>query len=302
METKIEDQENSDDIIVRLSKLEEVISNLRNNRNEFNQLTKDALSRRNEINDQINELLGKAKEYMAKRDERNNQVKILKKKRKDLQESLQKDKLILDELVEKEPAVNQGDMRRKRRKMGALNGQIDKLEWQLQTSVLTPEKEKEIIKVLESLSDQINKIAEEVHITSQQTQLWKDISASQKQINNLHIQIIDMAKESQIYHNIMNQNFQDVNALRKNANSHHKKFLDHKKQADSYHRDFLAKVNEKNELRGKFKETQQKMRKQIEKKLRDNLEESTKKAFEKYKNGENLSMEEFRLLVEKGLI
>ena len=302
METTIEDQENSEDMIVRLSKLEEAINSLRDNRNEYNQLTKDALSRRNEINEQINELLAKAKDYMAKRDERNNQVKILKKKRKDLQESLQKNKAILDELVEKEPEVNQGDMRRKRRKMGALNRQIDKLEWELQTSVLTPEKEKEIIKILESLSDQINKIAEEVHITTQQTQLWKDISASQKQINSLHIQIIDMAKESQIYHNIMNQNFQEVNALRKSANNHHKKFLDNKKQADNYHRDFLAKVTEKNELRNKFKETQQKMRKQMEKRLRDNLEESTKKAFEKYKNGENLSMEEFRLLVEKGLI
>ena len=302
METTIEDQENSEDMIVRLSKLEEAISNLRDSRNEYNQLTKDSLSRRKEINEQINELLAKAKDYMAKRDERNNQVKILKKKRKDLQESLQKNKAILDELVEKEPSINQGDMRRKRRKMGALNGQIDKLEWELQTSVMTPDKEKEIIKILENLSDQINKIAEEVHITTQQTQLWKDISASQKQINSLHIQIIDMAKESQIYHNIMNQNFHEVNALRKSANNHHKKFLDHKKQADNYHRDFLAKVTEKNELRSKFKETQQKMRKQMEKRLRDNLEESTKKAFKKYEKGENLSMEEFRLLVEKGLI
>jgi len=302
METTIEGQDNNEKMIVRLSKLEEEISNLRDNRNQYNQFTKDALSQRNEINNQINDLLAKAKEYMTKRDERNNQVKSFKKKRKDLQESLQKNKAILDELVEKEPSVNQGDMRRKRRKMGNLNGQIDKLEWELQTSVLSPDKEKEIIKILESLSDQINKIAEEVHITSQQTQFWKDISSSQKQINSLHSQIIDMAKESQIYHNIMNQNFQDVNALRKSANNHHKKFLDHKKQADNYHRDFLSKVTEKNELRSKFKEAQQKVRKQMEKKLRDNLEESTKKAFEKYDKGENLSMEEFRLLVEKGLI
>ena len=302
METTIEDQDSNEQMIVRLSKLEEEINSLRDSRNQFNQYTKDSLSQRNEINEQINELLAKAKDYMAKRDERNNQVKSLKKKRKGLQEGLQKNKAILDEMVEKEPAVNQGDMRRKRRKMGTLNGQIDKLEWELQTSVLNPEKEKEIIKILENLSDQINKIAEEVHITSQQTQLWKDISSSQKQINNLHIQIIDMAKESQIYHNIMNQNFQEVNALRKSANNHHKKFLDHKKQADNFHRDFLSKVSEKNELRTKFKQAQQKVRKQMEKKLRDNLEENTKKAFEKYEKGENLSMEEFRLLVEKGLI
>jgi uncharacterized coiled-coil DUF342 family protein len=32
------------------------------------------------------------------------------------------------------------------------------------------------------------------------------------------------------------------------------------------------------------------------------LEENTKKAFEKYEKGENLSLDEFRLLVEKGMI
>ncbi len=44
------------------------------------------------------------------------------------------------------------------------------------------------------------------------------------------------------------------------------------------------------------------MKKQMEERLRINLEENTKKAFEKYENGENLSLDEFRLLVEKGLI
>ena len=302
METIVEDLNNNEEIIVRLSKLEEQISILRNNRNECNQLTKDSISKRNEINEQINDLLAKAKEYMTKRDEFNNQVKLFKKKRKDLQENLQQNKTLLDELVEKEPSVNQFDLKKRRRSMSNLNEKIDKLEWELQTSVLSSDKEKEIIQHLEKLSDQLNKTAEKVHITSQQTQLWKEISSSQKQINSLHTQIIDMAKESQIYHNLMNQTLHKVHSLRKNANDHHKKFINHKKAADNFHRDFLSKVSEKNELRSKFKEVQQKMKKQMEEKLRINLEENTKKAFEKYENGENLSLDEFRLLVEKGLI
>ena len=40
----------------------------------------------------------------------------------------------------------------------------------------------------------------------------------------------------------------------------------------------------------------------MQEKVRLNLEENTKKAFEKYQNGENLTLEEFRLLVEKGMI
>ncbi|MEE9411183.1 MAG: hypothetical protein V3V41_09675 [Candidatus Heimdallarchaeota archaeon] len=243
METIVEDLNNNEEIIVRLSKLEEQISILRNNRNECNQLTKDSISKRNEINEQINDLLAKAKEYMIKRDEFNNQVKLFKKKRKDLQENLKQNKTLLDELVEKEPSVNQFDLRKRRRTMSNLNEKIDKLEWELQTSVLSSDKEKEIIQHLEKLSNQLNKAAEKVHITSQQTQLWKEISSSQKQINSLHTQIIDMAKESQIYHNLMNQNFHKVNSLRKNANNHHKKFINYKKAADNFHRDFLSQVS-----------------------------------------------------------
>jgi uncharacterized coiled-coil DUF342 family protein len=159
-----------------------------------------------------------------------------------------------------------------------------------------------MVQQLEKLSDQLNTIAEEVHITTQQTQLWREISSVQKQLNFLHVQIIDSAKESQIYHNLMNQNFYKVNSLRKQANDFHKQFLESKKKADSFHRDFLAKVSEKNELRDKLKEYKQRIRKQIQETKQANLEESTKKAYEKYEKGENLTLDEFRLLVEKGMI
>ena len=79
-------------------------------------------------------------------------------------------------------------------KLKGLTKQIDKIEWELQTSVLNNEKEKEVIQLLEKLSDQANRLAEEVHITSKQTDLWKRISSAQKQINILHIQITKRSK------------------------------------------------------------------------------------------------------------
>ena len=90
--------------------------------------------------------------------------------------------------------------------------------------------------------------------------------------------------------------------MRKQANEYHKQFLENKKKADTHHKDFLSKVSEKNEARTKLKEFQQKVRKEMQEKIKVNLEENTKKAFEKYEKGDNLSLEEFRLLVEKGMI
>jgi uncharacterized coiled-coil DUF342 family protein len=300
---KINDNhDKSEDLIVRLGKLEEEISSLSKQRNGHNQLTKENLSKRNETLKQINELLDKAKENKKKRDELNIQVKQLKARRKKIQSTLQENKKTLDEIIEKEETTNKVDIQRKRKQMRGLNGKIDKLEWELQTSVLSPDQEKEMVQLLEKYSEQLNKIAEKVHITTQQTSLWREIASLQKQVNKLYNQIIDYAKESQIYHNLMNQHYHQVNTLRKQEREHQKLFLKNKKIADGFHRDFLSKVSEKNELRNQLKDFKQKIRKEMRDKLKTDIEESTQKAYEKYEKGDNLSMEEFRLLVEKGLI
>ncbi|MFW9852122.1 MAG: coiled-coil protein [Candidatus Thorarchaeota archaeon] len=298
----IDNHDKSEDLIVRLGKLEEEINSLSKQRNKHNQLTKENLSKRNEALKQINNLLDKAKENKKKRDELNIQVKQLKKKRKKIQNTLQGNKKTLDEIIEKEETTNKTDIQRKRKQMRVLNSKIDKLEWELQTSVLSPDQEKEMVQLLEKYSEQLNTIAEQVHITTQQTSLWKEIASLQKQVNKLYNQIIDYAKESQIYHNLMNQYYHQVNSLRKLEKEHQNLFIKNKKIADNFHRNFLSKVSEKNELRNQLKDFKQKVRKEMREKLKTDVEESTKKAYEKYEKGENLSMEEFRLLVEKGLI
>ena len=302
MSNAIEDQDETENLVVTLGKLEEDINKLRDIRNEYNQRTKEVLTQRNEINKEIQDLLEKAKDFMQKRDELNQQVKEKKQKRKELQELLQKDKKILEEIVESEETVDKGSIRKKRSIMTDLSKKIDRIEWELQTSVLESDQEKEMIQHLEKLSDQVNKLAEEVHITTRQTELWKKISSAQKEINILHVQIVDFAKESQIYHNLMNQHFQKVNSLRKLANEHHKKFIEHKKAADTHHKEFLSRVTEKNELKKQLKNAQQEHRKKIRERIKSSIEEGVKKAFDKYQAGENLSLEEFRLLVENGMI
>ena len=292
----------TEEIAVNLSRLEETISRLRKKRDAHNKITKEALTQRNEINLEMNGLLVKAKEHMTKRDTLNTQVKESKEKRKKFQDDLLEKKTLMEELTKKEGNVKEGDIRKKRRLMKDLTEKVEKLEWNLQTSILSADKEKEMIQNLEKLSEEINKLATDVHVTTSQTQLWREISSIQKQVNYLHVKIIDSAKESQIFHNLMNQFFQQVNVLRKKANDFHKEFLDSKKIADTHHKEFLSTVSEKNELRKEFKEKQRDVRKKMQDKIRSNLEENTEKAFQKYEKGENLSMDEFRLLVEKGMI
>ena len=151
MSNRIDDQEATDNLVVSLGKLEEDINKLRNLRNEYNQRTKDVLTKRNEINKEIQDLLDKAKEFTQKRDDLNQQVKDLKQKRKNLQETLAQDKQTLEELVEKEQTIDKGSIRKKRNTMIGISKRIDKIEWELQTSILDSDEEKEMIQSLEKL-------------------------------------------------------------------------------------------------------------------------------------------------------
>ena len=79
-------------------------------------------------------------------------------------------------------------------------------------------------------------------------------------------------------------------------------FLVYKKKADHFHRDFLSKVRLRHELRQQMKNIQKQIRKERRDQIQSNLEVNVQKAFSKYEAGENLSLSEFRLLVEKGLL
>ncbi len=296
------EQNNIEEIAVELSKLQEKIQILKKERDDNNTLTKEALTKRNEINQGISHHLKTAKEYVSKRDETNTQVKELKDTREKAQETLKESRMELSSLSESNEKMGESELRKNRKQMHRLNDQIKKLEWYLQTQILSTNKEKEIIQQLESLSEQFNGIATKVNLSTKETQLWQVINSSQKKLHGLNQQIINAAKESQIYHNLGSQSFQQVNKLRKDANDWHNKFLVTKKKADHFHRDFLSKVRLRHELRQQMKNIQKQIRKERRDQIQSNLEVNVQKAFSKYEAGENLSLSEFRLLVEKGLL
>ncbi|MHA1302377.1 MAG: coiled-coil protein [Candidatus Heimdallarchaeaceae archaeon] len=291
-----------DDFIVKLGRLEDQIKQLQFKRNEHNSLMKSSIKARNDYNRQVSTYLKKAKEYEEKRNKLNEEVQNLKEKRKELQQILSVKKKDLDHLIETESSVNKRNLNKQRYKMKTINEQIQKIEWNLQTQILNPEKEKELIQQAEKLSSQLNAIMETIKLSKQQAKLWKEVSTIQKEINQIHTAIIEMAKESQVFHKLMNQHYAKVNETRKIANKYHKDFIRHKKEGDIFHRELLAKYSEKNKIKEKLGKLKRIVREKHKKELQKNLEKNVKEAFKKYQNGVNLTLDEFRLLVDRGLI
>ncbi len=289
--------------VVKLSSIEDKIKRLQFLRNEENRLMKSSIKLRNEYNKKVSEYLKRAKEFEEKRNSLNSEVQKLKDKRAKFQEELIEKKNMLDNLIKDESSlVNKKSFNKQNYRIQKINKEIQKIEWKLQTSILKPEEERELIQMAEKLSENLNSLTSTIKLSKQQNTLWKEVSKLRKEINHLHNAIIELAKESQMYHKAMNESYAKVNEARKKANSYHKEFIQHKKQGDSYHRELLSLYPEKNRIKEKLGKIKRVMREKQRQETMRNLEENVKEALNKYKNGVNLSLDEFRLLVERGLI
>ena len=110
------------------------------------------------------------------------------------------------------------------------------------------------------------------------------------------------ARESRFHHKTMIQAFKNADILRKQADELHAQFLDSKEQANSIHNEYLNYIREISHLRQEINKNKQKFRAQQDAQRREKIEEKTEDARKKFEEGRKLSFEEFRTLIDKGLI
>jgi len=303
MVDKAQDKLGLDAYVVELGSIEDRIKKLREKRNYANRKMKESMQLRNEHNLQVAKYLNAAKEYEEKRNKLNEEVKSLKIKRKELQKILLEKKKELYQLMDEDTSANRYQLHKLKKKIEDINKKIQKIEWDIQTkSNLDAEEEKMLIQRAEKLSGQLNKLMVSIQLSKKQSELWKEISKVQKEVNQIHNAIVEMAKESQVFHKLMNQNYAKVNESRKLANKYHKSFLSYKKEGDEIHKELLSIYSDRNKIKEKLSKLKKSFRERHKQALRQNLEKNVQEAFAKYEKGSNLTLDEFRLLVDRGLI
>ena len=96
--------------------------------------------------------------------------------------------------------------------------------------------------------------------------------------------------------------YAEVDNLRKQADEVHRRYLETRREADETHKRYIEARQEDGKLRKELGEA--KIRQRVEKlqALEERLEQKTSTALEKFKRGERLTMEEFSLLMKRGLL
>lgn len=288
----------AEDAVLRLAETNRLATTLREKRDELNAEAQQLVKERDLLNNQVAEWLFKAREHREKRDDYNQKVAEFKVKRDELYSKLK------DKVDEKQGTEDEAEEILKKTSSPAhvLRRKIRELDWSLQTQVLDLKREREIIEQIAGLETEL-KIAEDaLKKRKESVRTRTEIDDLRLLMNAHHNSVLEFARLSQEENQLMIEAYAEVDALRKRADDAHRRYLETRREADETHRRYIEAKQENNKLRKELGEIR--VRRRVEKlqAIENRLEEKTTTALEKFKRGERLTMEEFSLLMKRGLL
>lgn len=288
----------AEDAVLQLAEINRLATSLREKRDELNAEAQKLVKERDKLNAQVADWLSKAREHREKRDEYNQKVAEFKLKRDEIYTKL-KDKV-------DERQFDEDDSEKILKKASApphvLRRKIRELDWSLQTQVLDLKREKEIIEQIAELEAKL-KLAEEAATKRKESAKARtEIEDLRLLMNAHHNSVLEFARLSQEENQHMIEAYAEVDALRKRADESHRQYLETRREADETHRRYIEARQENSRLRKELGEIR--VRRRVEKiqEIEERLEEKATVALEKHKRGERLTMEEFSLLMKRGLL
>jgi uncharacterized coiled-coil DUF342 family protein len=288
----------TEDVVLRLAEIGRLADQLREKRDRLNKEAQELVKERDRLNSLVAEWLAKAREHREKRDEFNQKVAEFKIKRDEVHQKLKAkigERQDTEEVAEKIKDVVTTPVH-------VLRKRIRELEWTLQTSVLDLKQEREIIEKIALLEGDLE-IAEQMLSKRQESARARgEIEDLRLLMNAHHNSVLEFARQSQEENQHMIEAYAEVDVLRKRADEAHRRYLEVRREADETHRRFIEAKQESARLRKEIGEVRLRQRLEKLQVVEERLEQKATTALEKFKRGEKLTMEEFSLLMKRGLL
>ena len=292
--------------LLKISNIEANARDIKQQREELNRKVTTIANKRNHLNEQVKELIVSAKEEREKRDQCNQLISEIKEKKnifiKELEgfnEQIQR----LEEQLNQSQDKNITQKRRPSFSTRRIRKEIQDLEWKLQTtSNLAITEEREIVDQIDRLEQRFREARESDVISRDLKTIYNRIRDLRGKLRSLDRDLRAKAHESRLHHKSMIQAFKNADVFRKQADELHAQFLDAKKQANLIHNEYLTHIREINKTRQFINKNKQKFRQKQDEERREKMKVKTEDAKKKFDQGRKLSFEEFRTLIDKGLI
>jgi len=294
-----------EELRTRLKASESEALELKNSRDTLNGEVKEISNQIRQILTEYNSIKGEYLNLKGRKEELYNEIQKLKSERDRVREDLkalrEEVNILLNELKNLQSVIG-----KKRINIFELKEKLEQLEWEYQTRTMDPEEEKNfverirdtesLLRVAERYNECLSQIKMLRQLISEKRKIHKELTDSIKKISNQYLEV-----------KIQLKGLKDkVNDIRAKLSELIEKKEALRRKADEYHSKYIAKINEIKQLREEIERTALMLKaaelSKVLSRRRAELYEIALKALEKYKQGEKLSLDEFKLLMEFNLI
>ncbi len=268
----------------------------RRRRDDLNEKTRQWVEKRDTLNSEARPLIEEATQHREKRDVLNLDVKKAKEERDGWNRKVND----LTNLI--------GDVKRRKMPRGESNlfklkKDLKALEFRQMTSVLTVDKERNLIGELTRLQAEINRIEEALENDADVKKIRVELAATKEMAEAAHKRVGDLAELAQAEHDTMTALYEKGDAVRKEADTAQEEFIKTKMNADDEHRlhiDHIRLVHDYDKiLHGVRVRTAKPTAEEV---VEVAVKKEAELIYEKFRRGEKLSTEDIMTLQKSGYL
>jgi phosphoserine phosphatase len=252
-------------------------------------------SKRDSLNNQVKQLREDIRRFKAQRDLLHEKIQKLKAERDNLNTGLQEERRKYRALMEQARSLTDNTAR----SADEVQRQIESLDWEIQTNPMTPDQEAQIIKQIRALEQENAIHRNRSLVNTKLTGLRQAIAAFKHQLFEVNEQIHSFAAESQEHHLQMLAKTEEFLAVKDKADHAHQRFLDCLTQTKALRTMYNGCMQRLRDLTAQIRRLEEEKRKRV---VDAEAEAQSKTATEKLKEKKKMSFEEFKALLDKGLV
>ena len=279
----------------KIDALGQELKKLIQQKNEADAIADQWRDKRTTIHVKMRKLREETDLLKQKRDILNQSVRELKEQR---EKAKQERKEKIEQVLQLREKIAQLRIKKPSASRQALEAEIQKLDWKIQTTPMTAHEERPIIERLKQLETQLQIYKQLDSVNEKTAKLQEDADLLFVKARQNHEELATLAGQSQLLHAKRLEILEKMKALKAQADEAHQNFIHAKQPAAELSQkcsEIIAQINVLKEQQDKIEEE-----KRVEKE-KETLSQVEEKAREKLKRGKKLTWEEFKVLAEKGL-
>ncbi|HOI18398.1 MAG TPA: hypothetical protein PLX15_00870 [Candidatus Woesearchaeota archaeon] len=278
------------DAIKQIGVLRKEILELRTKVSELGEIKEKEYTKKTEISSKIKSAFHKIKALKKERDSLSDSISSLKQKRKEFNDNV-------GDLIKEAKKVN--DQKKEISKKidikespSKLKDDIDKIEFKLQTEVMSFENEKKLRKILKEKQKVINEIIGTSDVWKESYEISKKIDSAKDESDTVHAQIQKKAREVQKCHEEIIILAKEIDDLRSQEQEQFEIFKKAKEEYTIQNNILKEKLKQTKDYSKELTEEKREKDAKYKKAIEKELTRKTKEVSEKIKTGKKLTTED----------